>query len=121
MRIRERFAYDHLSVLRVCKHYQVTRQAYYKSQTRDLINRFDREKLHMLVMESRKELPREGGHKLYKRIRPKLQQMGIKVGRDMLFTFLGNNIDNTALRIFILRRCGSPDYFDFFNITGCKT
>jgi transposase InsO family protein len=44
----------------------------------------------MLVMESRKELPREGGHKLYKRIRPKLQQMGIKVGRDMLFTFLGN-------------------------------
>ena len=90
MRIRERFAYNHLSVLRVCKHYQVTRQAYYKSQTRDLINRFDREKLHMLVMESRKELPREGGHKLHKRIRPKLQQMGIKVGRDMLFTFLGN-------------------------------
>lgn len=90
MRIRERFAYNHLSVLLVCKHYQVTRQAYYKSQTRELINRFDREKLYMLVMESRKELPREGGHKLYKRIRPKLQQMGIKVGRDMLFTFLGN-------------------------------
>lgn len=89
MRIRERFAYCHLSVSILCKHYQLTRQGFYKSRSKRLLNHLDREKLYMLVMEARKELPREGGHKLYKRILPKLKQMNIKIGRDGLFKFLG--------------------------------
>lgn len=88
MRIRERFAYGHLSVSILCKHYQLTRQGFYKSRSKMLTSRFDREKLYMLVMEARRELPREGGHKLYKRILPKLKQMNIKIGRDGLFKFL---------------------------------
>ena len=86
--MRERFAYNHLSVSFLCKHYRLTRQGFYKSRSRRLISRLDREKLYMLVMEARRELPREGCHKLYKRILPKLQKMGIKIGRDGLFKFL---------------------------------
>jgi len=86
--MRERFAYNHLSVSFLCKHYRLTRQGFYKSRSRGLVSRLDREKLYMLVMEARRELPREGGHKLYKRLLPKLQEMDIKVGRDGLFKFL---------------------------------
>ncbi len=89
MRMRERFSYNTMSVLSLCNYYGLTRQGFYKNRSKQLVNHLDREKLYMLVMEARKELEREGGHKLYKRIKPRLEGMGIKIGRDGLFKFLG--------------------------------
>lgn len=86
--MRQGFAYDHLTISQVCKHYSVSRQAFYKSRQRAKQVKINHKKLYGLIIEQRKRLPREGGHKLYKRIRPQLEALGLKIGRDKLFAFL---------------------------------
>jgi len=44
-----------------------------------------------MVRQVRRLLPRVGGKKLYKMIRPELQVKGIKMGRDLFFDHLRNN------------------------------
>lgn len=86
--MRERFAYKHISVSQLCQSYQISRQGYYKSIKRRRVEFYNEERLRFIILAQRKLLPREGGHKLYKRIRPILKREGIKIGRDKLFAFL---------------------------------
>ncbi len=72
----------------MCKLFGITRQAYYKFQ-----KRLDRQQeqhsiILDLVQEQRYLMPRLGTKKVYKIIQPKLQEKGIKFGRDKLFTLL---------------------------------
>jgi transposase InsO family protein len=86
--MRDRFAYDRLSITSVCETYDLSRQAYYKSVKKDLKTQLEKEKVLMLVRECRKQLVREGGRKLYKRLRKDFMAMGLKIGRDKLFDIL---------------------------------
>jgi transposase InsO family protein len=86
--MKEEFAYNKLNITMICEYYGVSRQAYYKSEKTYLKNQIDREKLLMIINSARKVLPREGGHKLYRRIKPELKLADLKIGRDKLFCFL---------------------------------
>ncbi len=86
--MREWFAYKSLSVISICKGYNLSRQAYYKSKQQHQKTQLEQEKVLMLVRECRKLLPREGGRKLYKRLEQDLKAMGLKIGRDKLFDIL---------------------------------
>lgn len=76
------------SVEKLCQTQGMTRDAYYKLRAR--IQRSDQVdvKILSLVLERRKQLPREGGKKLYRVILPKLRELGIQIGRDKLFSIL---------------------------------
>ena len=72
----------------MCKLFGISRQSYYKFQ-----KRLDRQQeqhsiILDLVQEQRYLMPRLGTKKVYKIIQPKLQEKGIKFGRDKLFTLL---------------------------------
>ena len=85
---KDRFAYSKLSVEKICTHFGVSRQAYYKSLQRDFDRLADRQTILNLIKERRVFLPREGGRKLHRYLTPLLQQAGIQLGRDRLFDLL---------------------------------
>ena len=74
--MRDRFAYNRLSIISVCTMYGLSRQAYYKSLKQKIKTELEKEKVLVLVRECRKLLPREGGRKLYKRLERDFQAMG---------------------------------------------
>jgi transposase InsO family protein len=76
------------SVLRVCKSFDITRDAYYKKRARTTEKECIKKKVLSLVIEHRLELPREGVKKLYRAIEPDLKTSDIKFGRDKLFDLL---------------------------------
>ena len=86
--MRDRFAYNRLSIISVCTMYGLSRQGYYKSLKQKINTELEKEKVLMLIRECRKLLPREGGRKLYKRLKGDFQAMGLKIGRDKLFDIL---------------------------------
>lgn len=83
--------YSNFTISEICAPFGLKRDAYYK-----YLKRYD-EKVQInkevvaLVKEHRKYLPREGGRKLYKKLNPVFANLGIKIGRDSLFTILRNN------------------------------
>ena len=72
----------------LCALYGISRQGYYKSIGRENKQGLEVDRVVALVQELRKELPREGIHKLYRRLKPKFQTEGLKVGRDRLLAIL---------------------------------
>lgn len=73
---------------KICAVYKRTRQSYYQSVQAFSTKQINREQLRLLVLAERKVLSREGGRKLLRRIREKLKNLGIKIGRDKFFDFL---------------------------------
>ena len=72
-------------------HYQLlgkSKQAYHQHKKRTTIRDEKEEIVCQLVREIRYLMPRIGTRKLYHMIKPKLEQKGIKIGRDSLFNIL---------------------------------
>jgi putative transposase len=72
----------------ICKCFNLQRDAYYK-----FTKRFNQQKvidaqILYLVEKERKEQPRVGARKLHEALKPKLQLLAIKLGRDGLFDIL---------------------------------
>lgn len=66
----------------------ISRQAYYKRKNKEIKNAMQGDIVIQMVMPIRKEMPRLGTIKLYKLIKPELEKMDIKLGRDKLFELL---------------------------------
>ena len=75
-------------VTRLCEKVGMTRQNYYAMRKKRKQKECDEEKILELVKKERQKQPRLGCRKLYKMIKPQLEKMGIKVGRDRMFEIL---------------------------------
>lgn len=69
----------------------ISRQAWHKRQKRIGIEQRQEETIIQLIGEHRKKMPRLGGKKVYHKIKPQLQELPIKMGRDKLFDFMREN------------------------------
>jgi len=76
------------SVQKVCSCWQLNRDAYYKLKKRTKLRKADEDKVIELVKAEREVQPRVGTIKLHKHLNPELQGIGIKIGRDGLFSVL---------------------------------
>jgi putative transposase len=72
----------------ICKSFDLTRDAYYKFQKRQIKKHTVESKVIELVKEKRKEQPRVGTKKLYKALDSDFKSHELKVGRDKLFDIL---------------------------------
>lgn len=68
-----------------------SRQAYYKQLKRVSDYKTTTDKVVILVKEARHEQYRKGTRKVYLDIKPELNKLGIKIGRDKLFKLLKDN------------------------------
>lgn len=66
----------------------ISKQAFYKRLTNFRASNLQEQVLLELVENVRKEMPKTGGLKLYKAIKPALVQKDIKIGRDRFYQFL---------------------------------
>ncbi|MEQ9008023.1 MAG: IS3 family transposase, partial [Ekhidna sp.] len=66
----------------------MSKQAYYQLKKRSALRDHNEQIVCQLVREIRRLMPRIGTRKLYYMIKPKLEQQGIKIGRDSLFNIL---------------------------------
>lgn len=65
-----------------------SRQAFYQSEKRAQATAQQTQQILDLVMHYRDLMPSIGTRKLYWLIRPKLLELGLKIGRDKLFKIL---------------------------------
>lgn len=72
----------------LCRHWGISRQAYYQRRRRHLQGQVEAEKILSLVRMVRQRHPRLGTRKLLVKIRPMLAQEGLSIGRDRLFDLL---------------------------------
>lgn len=81
--------YKSISMLIEC--FGLKRDAFYKYQRR--ANRANNTKETVLIMakERRRDLPREGGKKMYQALKKDFLRSGIKIGRDRLYDILREN------------------------------
>ncbi len=75
----------------ICKIFGISRQGYYKSRCRKEVKLLQEDMILKLVQSCREKLPMLGGKKLYKKLDPEFEKMGIKLGRDKLFEVLRRN------------------------------
>ena len=73
---------------KICKLFGKSRQAWYDNRKRGSTRELEEVFILRLVKEIRKDHPRMGTDKLYHKIKPQLQQHGIKCGRDKLHALL---------------------------------
>jgi putative transposase len=75
------------SLLRVCRIFGLTRQAFYKARKTRSLELFEENKIVQETRRIRRDQPRVGTRKIYRT----LLQMGIQIGRDRLFEILRNH------------------------------
>ncbi len=75
----------------ICKIFDITPQGYYKARVTKHIRGVDEGKILRHVHFHRIKMPKLGGNKLYRIIKPDLQGMKIKLGRDKFFDILRKN------------------------------
>ena len=73
---------------KICKSLKISSQGFYKSRKKKQVKILKEEMVLKLASAQRRKLPRLGGRKLYKKLKPDLDKMGIKLGRDKLFRLL---------------------------------
>ena len=78
------------TIANICSPFGLKRDSYYKYIKRYKKGKQTAKEVVSLVKEHRKDLPREGCRKLYKKLKPVFKQHQLKVGRDCLFTILRN-------------------------------
>ena len=66
----------------------ISKQAFYKRLSTFRASNLQEQVILDLVENIRKEMPKTGGLKLYKAIKPVLVQKNIKIGRDRFYQFL---------------------------------
>lgn len=88
MTISDNFAQGRVSIDRLCRETKVSRQAYYKSHKKKIQRELDKAHIIRLVDARRKLLPREGGKKLYRVLKPDITHSSVKMGRDKFFDLL---------------------------------
>lgn len=79
------------SISKVCKAFEITRDAYYKRRVRDVKKEGVKKQVLDFVVEYRMVLQRSGGRKLHREMVPSLKSSNIKFGRDKLFDLLREN------------------------------
>lgn len=72
-------------------YFDIHRQSYHQYQQRQDRLALEEQIVLELVMEQKRLLPNSGGRKMYHLIQPQLREMGIRCGRDKLFTLLREN------------------------------
>jgi len=77
-----------VSLAASCRFFGVSRQAVYQQLERQKQRQSALEPIKALVLDIRRYMPRLGTRKLYFLLKPKLEQLGIKIGRDGLFNYL---------------------------------
>ena len=77
-----------MSLSRACKLLGISRQAVYQKEKRIEQRNTELAPVMDLVLELRRFMPRLGGRKLYFLLKPKLDEQGIKLGRDGFFNYL---------------------------------
>ncbi|MEZ8287586.1 IS3 family transposase, partial [Vibrio splendidus] len=77
-----------MSLVRVCKLCGITRQSVYQREKRAVHRQLELKPIKQMVLDIRRYMPRIGTRKLYFLLKPKLQEQGIKLGRDALFNYL---------------------------------
>ena len=77
-----------MSLSRACKLLGISRQAVYQREKRIEQRSTELAPVKDLVLALRRFMPRLGGRKLYFLLKPKLNEQGIKLGRDGFFTYL---------------------------------
>lgn len=75
----------------LCRREGISRQAYYQARSRHKKRQAARRQVLQWVRTERAKHPRMGGRKLYHRLRPRMREAGIKMGRDKLFDLLRRN------------------------------
>lgn len=75
----------------LCKILEISRQGYYQSKKKKQSQQLSEEIIIKFVQAYRRQLPRLGGKKLYRKLEPDLQRMKIKLGRDKFFSILRRN------------------------------
>lgn len=76
------------SLSELCRHWGLTRQAYYQSLERQRLASLQEDIILDLVRERKKILPHSGGIKMLHLIKKDLIKMDIKIGRDRFFDLL---------------------------------
>lgn len=66
----------------------ISRQSVYQREKRAAHRQVELIPIKQMVLELRRYMPRIGTRKLYSLLKPKLQEQGIKLGRDALFDYL---------------------------------
>ena len=69
----------------------ISRQAFYKRKQKIAIDNQENEMVLTLVKKQRREQYRLGTRKVFQIIKPKIENMNIKMGRDKFFSLLRNN------------------------------
>lgn len=77
-----------MSLSRACKLLGITRQAVYQREKRFVQRSLELAPVKGMVMGVRRFMPRLGGRKLYYLLKPRLDEQGIKLGRDGFFDYL---------------------------------
>jgi putative transposase len=77
-----------LAISGVCRQLGYSKQAYYKSLSRQKAASSQLQQIKQKVLAVRHRLPRLGTRKLYKILGEELRQEGLKIGRDGLFALL---------------------------------
>jgi len=78
-----------VSLARCCRLFGISRQAVYQANTRARQRAAELSKIKPLVQQIRMQMPRLGTRKLYYLLKDTFVREGIKVGRDALFDYLG--------------------------------
>ena len=74
--------------MKSCRLFGVHRQTIYQQRDRLQAKGVQLEPIKEIVLTIRRKMPRLGGRKLYKLIKPRLEELNIKMGRDGLFSYL---------------------------------
>lgn len=71
-----------------CRLFGVSRQSVYQREARYQVRQQELVPVKELVLEQRRRMPRIGTRKLYYLLKPKFDELGVKLGRDGLFDYL---------------------------------
>jgi len=77
--------------MRICSMFGISSQGFYKGRKKRQSNKLQTEIMLELVQSHRVKMPMLGGRKLYKLMKPDLERIGSKTGRDKFFNFLREN------------------------------
>ncbi len=89
--MQNRFASKTFSIQRICDCFGMSRPGYYKHLNRSEKKHLVEQVIVEMVLEERKQMPREGGKKLYRRLKPRLNQLPVRIGRDKFYNILKSN------------------------------
>ncbi len=78
-----------LTIGQVARHFGLVRTYYYRLQKEQAAVQDQRAMVLVLVQRERAVQPRLGGKKLYALLRPELERLGLKLGRDKFLALLG--------------------------------